>query len=838
VSPDAGIDNEALDSVFQVRMRPQEPQEFPGRSISWASPLQLGNLLPEPDKLTSADDELKKDASSFEPMLPIQNVSAEFPPYAFFSPSWTAGSQSMEDLAYAMYRFSLEGYEVLPEETLGYAWDTKPSDYSNLWLGLGNTDTNTWDWFEGDADGVITIKGTGKYIDDDTDNLLLAVVLLGTDECVLTELRLGVHELRGTGGFASFPDGDGTPPLFGGALGSSIDLTPGCSPVNDQGVTGSCTAFAVGDAAYNYELGSIYGDYGWDFSNPFNLTSPRYLYVETGQDQGLGCPYEGRYTELVGDWLLLNGVATELNAPFGNPPEAGWCDGDWSSEALDDAALLDIEVWSSVNPRGETGVLNVKTILYHQQRPVIMQTGLDWDFMDYAPGEVWNYTGPVIGYHAMCIVGYDDNKDGGNGAFKVRNSWGDDWGEYGYCWIGYQTFIDVSPSLWCFALQDEYDATVAGRFCSGTPNLEPPTNLQASDGEHTDRIQLSWERSPDATGYKVYRDTKSIPIATLGDVDLWDDTTVADYFGHTYWLKATNATDESDYSASDVGYLAQAPEINGVTPTSGYPGQNVTFFATVYGTSPMIYEWDFGGGATPNTSGNASPQVTLGDEGTYNASLTVTNEHGSDYYPFTLSVGPENIPPTAELVTNPASGDAPLLVYLDASGSYDLDGTIVKYEFDFDEGAGWQDYGASDSAEHTYNVQGTYHPKVRVTDNYAATDVDEATVIVAPPPPPQDLVLIPEAVTHDIDIMQVFYYDPVIRRNPGKYFVPPSPGDPNGHWQNDDDAAFADILKTNGDEFILGSMGVWPGIAMQEGWNPTPINSMEDHEIAGVFIRL
>ena len=209
-SPGLSLGDGAFDSVFQVRMRPQEPQEFPGRSISWVNPIQLGNLLPKPDKLISADEELKKEASAYETALPNQHVSAAIPPYALFSPGWTAGSQGTGDLAYAMYRFSLDGYEVLPEETLGYAWDTPPADYANLWIGLGDTDTNAWDWFAGDADGVITIEDTGKYIDDVTDNLLLAVVLLGTDECVLTELRLGVHELRGTGGFASVPDGAST----------------------------------------------------------------------------------------------------------------------------------------------------------------------------------------------------------------------------------------------------------------------------------------------------------------------------------------------------------------------------------------------------------------------------------------------------------------------------------------------------------------------------------------------------------------------------------------------------------------------------------------------------
>jgi hypothetical protein len=40
--------------------------------------------------------------------------------------------------------------------------------------------------------------------------------------------------------------------------------------------------------------------------------------------------------------------------------------------------------------------------------------------------------------HALCVVGYDDNKYGG--AFEIQNSWGTDWGNGGYIWIPYTVF--------------------------------------------------------------------------------------------------------------------------------------------------------------------------------------------------------------------------------------------------------------------------------------------------------------------------------------------------------------------------------------------------------------
>lgn len=47
------------------------------------------------------------------------------------------------------------------------------------------------------------------------------------------------------------------------------------------------------------------------------------------------------------------------------------------------------------------------------------------------------YTNPVRGYHAVVLVGYDDDRK----AFLLRNSWGPDWGKDGHCWLPYHYMI-------------------------------------------------------------------------------------------------------------------------------------------------------------------------------------------------------------------------------------------------------------------------------------------------------------------------------------------------------------------------------------------------------------
>jgi len=85
-------------------------------------------------------------------------------------------------------------------------------------------------------------------------------------------------------------------------------------------------------------------------------------------------------------------------------------------------------------------------------------------------------------------------------------------------------------------------------------------------------------------------------------------------------------------------------------------------------------------------------------------------------------------------VPTPASGNAPLLVSWDASGSTDSDGTIVQYDWDMDNDSVFEiiDGGVSQNAN--YIGGGTYTVTVRVTDDDGATDEASAVCDVNDPP--------------------------------------------------------------------------------------------------------
>jgi hypothetical protein len=153
-------------------------------------------------------------------------------------------------------------------------------------------------------------------------------------------------------------------------------------------------------------------------------------------------------------------------------------------------------------------------------------------------------------------------------------------------------------------------------------------------------ITLSWDANPDpdVTSYEIYRKEAGIegPPVWLDSVTApatgYDDIGAEAGVTYLYGVQAVN-----DVGPGGIGYVSVGPPvIRGVSPTSGKEGASVKIVAIVSGSQPFTYAWDFGGGATPNTSTEARPTVTLGDAGEYNASVVVTNEYSSDTFDFTL----------------------------------------------------------------------------------------------------------------------------------------------------------------------------------------------------------
>ena len=73
--------------------------------------------------------------------------------------------------------------------------------------------------------------------------------------------------------------------------------------------------------------------------------------------------------------------------------------------------------------------------------------------------------------HAMVIVGWDDSR-GGHGAWKIKGTWGADWGEQGYLWIAYGSNNVACDATWVRAASTYYDLP-ADAFAKLVPSAKP-----------------------------------------------------------------------------------------------------------------------------------------------------------------------------------------------------------------------------------------------------------------------------------------------------------------------------------------------------------------------------
>jgi PKD repeat protein len=89
-----------------------------------------------------------------------------------------------------------------------------------------------------------------------------------------------------------------------------------------------------------------------------------------------------------------------------------------------------------------------------------------------------------------------------------------------------------------------------------------------------------------------------------------------------------------------------------------------------------------------------------------------------------------NHPPVANLYADVTSGDRPLTVKFDASGSTDQDGDVLSYLWDFGDG----NTSTSVSVSKYYSSTGTYQVKLKVTDAKGLSDDASTTITVNKPP--------------------------------------------------------------------------------------------------------
>jgi len=116
--------------------------------------------------------------------------------------------------------------------------------------------------------------------------------------------------------------------------------------------------------------------------------------------------------------------------------------------------------------------------------------------------------------------------------------------------------------------------------------------------------------------------------------------------------------------------------------------------------------------------------------GDYIISLVVYD--GTDWsFPDTITITvADNLPPVSVVAADVTSGAVPLTVHFDGSGSYDPDGEVVRYAWDFGDGMG---ASFDVSPVYTYEYPGSYVARLIVRDEFNEGGVATVTITVSSP---------------------------------------------------------------------------------------------------------
>jgi hypothetical protein len=212
----------------------------------------------------------------------------------------------------------------------------------------------------------------------------------------------------------------------------AVDLRKYCTPVGDQGQTSRCSAFAWTHAA---ELVTTMKN----GSTP--RLSPNYTMLQFQRMQGDAQDYSYAYKG--GDGTVSGTDPGEVLAEHGTCRQDLWPDDREIPVTSERVLISDAEKHHLEGTPHPISVDDIRKVL-SAGCPVHVAINTGVAFSDVGRDGVFSAAeGPSgrHGRHAMLIVGHTGN------FFIVKNSWGENWGDKGYCYIPKNVLAQSEPDL-------------------------------------------------------------------------------------------------------------------------------------------------------------------------------------------------------------------------------------------------------------------------------------------------------------------------------------------------------------------------------------------------------
>jgi PKD repeat protein len=178
----------------------------------------------------------------------------------------------------------------------------------------------------------------------------------------------------------------------------------------------------------------------------------------------------------------------------------------------------------------------------------------------------------------------------------------------------------------------------------------------------------------------------------------------------------------------------EAPKATITGPSTGSPGASLSFDGSTSTPASDLknYAWAFGDGSTEQGADKKLVSHTFANAGNYKVTLTVTDSlNQSDTTELNVVVGAVGPVAVCNWSPNPALQGVPV-VFNGSGSTAPVPATISLYVWTWGDGSA---DGTGVTANHTYNVQATFRPKLKVLDSLNRLhEVNCPDVVVGAPP--------------------------------------------------------------------------------------------------------